>query len=94
MTREEHINTIFTLFGILYNDFKNELNSLLESSPGINEGFIKVSLLKQIPSFKRYDHDICIAHIVQSIIEQGDTETLIRDAKIIVPQLQKMLNKY
>ena len=55
---------------------------------------MKVSLLKQIPSFKRYDHDICIAHIVQSIIEQGNTEPLIRDAKIIVPQLQKMLNKH
>ena len=89
MTREKHINTIFTLFGIFYNDFKNELNSLLESAPGIHEGFIKVSLLKQIPSFKRYDHDICISHIVQSIIEQGDTETLIRGATIIVPQLQK-----
>ena len=73
---------------------KNELNSLLESVPGIHEGFIKVSLLKQIPSFKRYDHDIFIAHIVQSIIEQGNANTFIRDAKIIVPQLQEMLNKY
>ena len=45
MTREEHINTIFTLFGIFYNYFKNELNSLLESVTGVHERFIKVSLL-------------------------------------------------
>ena len=94
MTTEEHINTIFTVFGMFYNDFKSELNGLLESAPGIHKGFIKVSLLKLIPSFRRYDHDICIAHIVQSIIEQGNADTLIRDAKIIVPQLQEMLNQY
>ena len=96
MTKEEHIDIIFTLFGMFYNDFKSELNGLLESAPGVHKRFIKVSLLKLIPSFRRYtyDHDICIAHIVQTIIEQGETETLIRDAKIIVPQLQKMLNKY
>ena len=96
MTKEEHINIIFTLFGIFYNDFKNELKSLLESVPGVHKRFIKVSLLKLVPSFKRYmyAYDIYIAHIVQSIIEQGDTDTLIRDSKIIVPQLQKMLNKY
>ena len=29
MTREKHINTIFTLFGIFYNDFKSELQEML-----------------------------------------------------------------
>ena len=94
MSKVEHIYTIFTLFGIFYNDFKNELNSLLESAPGIQQGFIKVSLLNQIPSFRFYDHDIFVAHLVLSIIELGKTETLIHDAKFIVPQLREMLLNY
>ena len=95
MSKEERIYTFFfTLFGIFYNDFKNELNSLLESAPGIQQGFIKVSLLNQIPSFRFYDHDIFVAHIVLSIIELGKTETLIHDAKFIVPQLREMLLNY
>ena len=37
---------------------------------------------------------MCSSRKIQSIIEQGNIETLILDAKIIVPQLQEMLNKY
>ena len=91
MSKEEHIDTIFTLFGIFYNDFKNELKRLLESAPGIQQGFIKSSLLNQIPSFRHYDHDIFVAQLVLSIIELGKTETLVHDAMLIVPQLQEML---
>ena len=94
MSKEEHIKTIFTLFCIFYNDFKNELKSLLESAPGIQHGFIKASLLNQIPSFRLYDHDIFVAQIVLSIIELGKSETLIHDAKFIVPQLREMLLNY
>ena len=94
MSKEEHIKTIFTLFCIFYNDFKNELKSLLESAPGIQHGFIKASLLNQIPSFRLYDHDIFVAQIVLSIIELGKTETLIHDAKFVVPQLREMLLNY
>ena len=91
MSKEEHIDTIFTLFGIFYNDFKNELKRLLESAPGIQQGFIKASLLNQIPSFRHYDHDFFVAQLVLSIIELGKTETLVHDAMLIVPQLQEML---
>ena len=94
MSKEEHIKTIFTLFCIFYNDFKNELKSLLESAPGIQHGFIKASLLNQIPSFRLYDHDIFVAQIVLSIIKLGKTETLIHDAKFVVPQLREMLLNY
>ena len=94
MSKEEHIKTIFTLFCIFYNDFKNELKSLLESAPGIQHGFIKASLLNQIPSLRLYDHDIFVAQIVLSIIELGKTETLIHDAKFVVPQLREMLLNY
>ena len=94
MSKEEHIKTIFNLFCIFYNDFKNELKSLLESAPGIQHGFIKASLLNQIPSLRLYDHDIFVAQIVLSIIELGTTETLIHDAKFVVPQLREMLLNY
>ena len=94
MSKEEHIKTIFTLFCKFYNDFKNELKSLLESAPGIQHGFIKASLLNQIPSFRLYDHDIFVAQIVLSIIELGKTEILIHDAKFVVPQLREMLLNY
>ena len=94
MSKEEHIKTIFTLFCKFYNDFKNELKSLLESAPGIQHGFIKASLLNQIPSFRLYDHDIFVAQIVLYIIELGKTETLIHDAKFVVPQLREMLLNY
>ena len=94
ISREEHIYTIFTLFCMFYHDFKDELYRLLETAPGIQDGFIKVSLLKQIPSFKRYYHDMCIGQLVHTIIEIGTSEHLISNTEIIVPQLRVMLKDY
>ena len=96
MSSEEHVNTIFALFCMFYNDFKDELYSLLETAPGIQQGFIRVALLKQIPSFSRYmyGNENCIVKLAQTIIELGNSETLVSDAEIIVPQLQVMLRDY
>ena len=94
MSKEEHIHTLFTLFCMFYHDFKDELYRLLETAPGIQDGFIKVSLLKQIPSFRRYYHDVCIVQLIQTIIEIGTSETLIFNTEIIVPQLLVMLKNY
>ena len=96
MSSEEHIHTIFTLFCMFYNDFKDELYSLLETAPGIQQGFVRVALLKQIPSFSRYmyGNENCIVKLAQTIIELGNSETLVSDAEIIVPQLQVMLRDY
>ena len=91
MSKEEHIHTIFTLFCMFYHDFKDELYRLLETAPGIQDGFIKVSLLKQIPSFRRYYHDMCIGQLVHTIIEIGTSEDLVSNTEIIVPQLWVML---
>ena len=70
MSREEHIHTLFALFCMFYKDFKDELFRMLETAPGIQEGFIKVSLLKQIPSFSQYmyGNDNCIVKLAQTII--------------------------
>ena len=94
MSRKEHIHTLFALFCMFYHDFKDELYRLLETAPGIQDGFIKVSLLKQIPSFRRYYHDMCIGQLVQTIIEIGTSETLISNTEIIVPQLRVMLKDH
>ena len=96
MSSEEHVNTIFTLFCMFYNDFKDELCSLLETAPGIQQGIVRVSLLKQIPSFRRYmyGHRNCIVKLAQTINELGNSETLVSDAEIIVPQLQVMVRDY
>ena len=96
MSREEHIHTLFALFCMFYKDFKDELFRMLETAPGIQEGFIKVSLLKQIPSFSQYmyGNDNCIVKLAQTINELDNSETLISDAEIIVPQLQVMLRDY
>ena len=96
MSSEEHVNTIFTLFCMFYNDFKDELYSLLETAPGIQQGFVRVALLKQIPSLRRYMYGQgnCIVKLAQTIIELGNSETLVSDAEIIVPQLQVMLRDY
>ena len=94
MSKEEHIHTLFTLFCMFYHDFKDELYRLLETAPGIQDGFIKVSLLKQIPSFRRYYHDMCTVQLVQTIIEIGTSETLISNTEIIVPQLRLMLKDH
>ena len=88
MSNEEHIHTLFTLFCMFYHDFKDELYRLLETAPGIQDGFIKVSLLKQIPSFRRYYNDMCTVQVVQTFIEIGTSETLISNTEIIVPQLR------
>ena len=96
MSSEEHVNTIFTLFCMFYNDFKDELYSLLETAPGIQQGFVRVALLKQIPYFSRYmyGNENCIVKLAQTINELGNSETLVSDAEIIVPQLQVMLRDY
>ena len=96
MSSEEHVNTIFTLFCMFYNDFKDELYSLLETAAGIQQGFVRVALLKQIPSFRRYmyGHGNCIVKLARTIIEIGNSESLISHAEIIVPQLQVMLRDY
>ena len=96
MSSEEHVNTIFTLFCMFYNDFKDELYSLLETAPGIQQGFVRVALLKQIPSFRRYmyGNENCIVKLAQTINEIGNSETLVSDAEIIVPQLRVMLKDY
>ena len=96
MSREEHIQTIFTLFCMFYNDFKDELYSLLETAPGIQQGFVRVALLKQIPYCRRYmyGNENCIVRLAQTINELGNSETLVSDAEIIVPQLQVMLRDY
>ena len=96
MSREEHIHTIFALFCMFYKDFKDELYSLLETAPGIKQGFVRVALLKQIPSFSRYmyGNENCIIKLAQTINELGNSETLVSDAEIIVPQLQVMLRDY
>ena len=93
MSREEHIHTIFALFCMFYKVFKDELYSLLETAPGIQQGFVRVALLKQIPFFRRYmyGHRNCIVKLAWTIIEIGNSESLISDSEIIVPQLQKML---
>ena len=93
MSSEEHVNTIFTLFCMFYKDFKDELYNLLETAPGIQQGFVRVALLKQIPSFRRYmyGNENCIVKLARTIIEIGNSESLISDAEIIVPQLQRML---
>ena len=96
MSREEHIHTIFALFCMFYNDFKDELYRLLETAPGIQQGFVRVALLKQIPFFFRrymYGHRNCIVKLAQTINELGNSETLVSDAEIIVPQLQRMLKE-
>ena len=96
MSSEEHVNTIFTLFCMFYNDFKDELYSLLETAPGIQQGFVRVALLKQIPSFIEYmyGNENCIVKLAHTINEIGNSETLVSDAEIIVPQLQVMLRDY
>ena len=96
MSSEEYVNTIFTLFCMFYNDFKDELYSLLETAAGIQQGFVRVALLKQIPSFRQYmyGHGNCIVKLARTIIEIGNSESLISDAEIIVPQLQVMLRDY
>ena len=96
MSSEEHVNTIFALFCMFYNDFKDELYSLLETAPGIQQGFVRVALLKQIPSFSQYmyGNENCIVKLAQTINELGNSETLVSDAEIIVPQLQVMLRNY
>ena len=91
MSKEEHIHTLFTLFCMFYHDFKDELYRLLETAPGIQDGFIKVSLLKQIPSFRRCYHDMCTVQVVHTIIEIGTSEDLVSNTEIIVPQLRVML---
>ena len=94
ISRKEHIRTIFALLCMFYNDFKDELYRSLETAPGIQDGFIKVSLFKQIPSFRRYYHDMCIGQLVRTIIEIGTSETLVYTTEIIVPQLRVMLKDY
>ena len=96
MSSEEHVNTIFTLFCMFYNDFKDELYSLLETAPGIQQGFVRVALLKQIPSFSwyMYGNENCIVKWAQTINELGNSETLVSDAEVIVPQLRLMLRDY
>ena len=96
MSRKEHVNTIFTLFCMFYNDFKDELYSLLDTAPGIQQGFVRVALLKQIPSLRRYMYGQgnCIVKLARTIIELGNSETLVSDAEIIVSQLQVMLRDY
>ena len=91
MSKEEHIHTLFTLFCMFYHDFKDELYRLLETAPGIQDGFIKVSFLKQIPSFRRCYHDMCTVQVVHTIIEIGTSEDLVSNTEIIVPQLRVML---
>ena len=96
MSSEEHVNTIFTLYCMFYNDFKDELYSLLETAPGIQQGFVRVALLKQIPSLRRYMYGQgnCIVKLARTIIELGNSETLVSDAEIIVSQLPVMLRDY
>ena len=96
MSSEEHVNTIFTLFCMFYNYFKDELYSLLDTAPGIQQGFVRVALLKQIPSLRRYMYGQgnCIVKLAQTIIELGNSETLVSAAEIIVSQLQVMLRDY
>ena len=96
MSSDEHVNTIFALFCMFYNDFKDELYGLLETAPGIQQGFVRVALLEQIPYCRRYmyGNENCIVKLAQTIIELGNSETLVSDAEIIVPQLQVMLRDY
>ena len=96
MSSEEHVNTIFTLFCMFYNDFKDELYSLLETAPGIQQGFVRVALLKQIPSFIEYmyGNENCIVKLAHTINEIGNSETLVSDAEIIVTQFQAMLRDF
>ena len=96
MSREGHIRTIFALLCMFYKDFKDELYSLLETAPGIQQGFVRVALLKQIPFFRQYmyGNENCIVKLARTIIEIGNSESLISDAEIIVPQLQVMLRDY
>ena len=92
MSSEEHVNTIFALCLMFYNDFKDELYNMLETAPCIQQGVVRVALLKQIRYCGRYmyGHRNCV-ELAQTITELGNSETLVSDAGIIVPQLQAML---